>query len=84
MSAIDVSDEVSGEGPPLYMVHGIGSRKVTWDGILDVLERSGPVRVARRDACGRLHRIGDRPAARAVTTYWSESWPRSPRLRLRS
>ena len=38
MTAIDVSYEISGEGPPLYMVHGIGSRKVTWDGILDVLE----------------------------------------------
>ncbi len=38
MTAIDVAYEVSGEGPPLYMVHGIGSRKVTWDGILDALE----------------------------------------------
>lgn len=38
MNAIDVSYEVSGDGPPLYMVHGIGSRKVTWDGILDALE----------------------------------------------
>ena len=38
MTAIDVSYEVSGAGPPLYMVHGIGSRKVTWDGILDALE----------------------------------------------
>lgn len=36
--AIDVSYDVSGEGPPLYMVHGIGSRKVTWDGLLPVLE----------------------------------------------
>lgn len=38
MSAVDVSYEVSGQGPPLYMVHGIGSRKVTWDGILADLE----------------------------------------------
>ena len=38
MTAIDVSYEVSGSGPALYMVHGIGSRKVTWDGILDALE----------------------------------------------
>ena len=38
MTAIDVSYEVSGAGPALYMVHGIGSRKVTWDGILDALE----------------------------------------------
>lgn len=36
--AIDVSYEVSGDGPPLYLVHGIGSRKVTWDGLLPVLE----------------------------------------------
>jgi len=36
--AVEVSHEVSGGGPPLYMVHGIGSRKVTWDGLLPVLE----------------------------------------------
>ena len=38
MSAIDVSHTISGEGPPLYMVHGIGSRRVTWDGLLPGLE----------------------------------------------
>ena len=38
MDAIDVSYTVSGEGPPLYMVHGIGSRRVTWDGLLTGLE----------------------------------------------
>ena len=36
--AVEVSHLVSGEGPPLYMVHGIGSRKVTWDGLLPTLE----------------------------------------------
>ena len=30
MSAIEVSYAVEGEGPPLYMVHGIGSRKAGW------------------------------------------------------
>ena len=38
MDAIDVSYTVSGEGPPLYMVHGIGSRRVTWDALLPELE----------------------------------------------
>ncbi|SVC01169.1 uncharacterized protein METZ01_LOCUS254023 [marine metagenome] len=38
MAAIDVSYTISGEGPPLYMVHGIGSRRVTWDGLLPGLE----------------------------------------------
>ena len=38
MGAVDVSYTVSGEGPPLYMVHGIGSRRVTWDGLLPGLE----------------------------------------------
>ena len=38
MSAVDVSYTISGEGPPLYMVHGIGSRRVTWDGLLPGLE----------------------------------------------
>ena len=31
MSAVDVSYRVEGQGPVLYMVHGIGSRKTTWD-----------------------------------------------------
>lgn len=34
VSAIEVSYRVDGRGPPLYMVHGIGSRKGTWDGIV--------------------------------------------------
>ena len=38
MGAVDVSYTVSGQGPPLYMVHGIGSRRVTWDGLLADLE----------------------------------------------
>ena len=36
-SAIDVSYRIEGQGPPLYMVHGIGSRKTTWDGIIPAL-----------------------------------------------
>ncbi|MEE2958042.1 MAG: alpha/beta fold hydrolase [Actinomycetota bacterium] len=38
MGAVDVAHTISGEGPPLYMVHGIGSRRVTWDGLLGDLE----------------------------------------------
>ena len=38
MSAVDVSYRVEGNGPPLYMVHGIGSRKVTWDGLIPELK----------------------------------------------
>jgi len=34
MAAVDVSCTVTGEGPPLYMVHGIGSRRVTWDALV--------------------------------------------------
>ena len=34
MSAVDVSYRVDGQGPPLYMVHGIGSRKTVWDGLI--------------------------------------------------
>ncbi|MBT6826711.1 MAG: alpha/beta fold hydrolase [Rhodospirillales bacterium] len=37
MSAIDVSYRIEGDGPALYMVHGIGSRKITWDGIIPAL-----------------------------------------------
>ena len=38
MSAIDVSYRISGNGPPLYLVHGIGSRKTTWDELIDGLD----------------------------------------------
>ena len=34
MAAIEVSYRVSGEGPPLYLVHGIGARKTTWDELI--------------------------------------------------
>jgi pimeloyl-ACP methyl ester carboxylesterase len=34
MTAVDVSYTVQGSGPALYMVHGIGSRRVTWDALV--------------------------------------------------
>ncbi len=34
----DISYRVSGSGPPLYMIHGIGSRQGTWDGVVPALE----------------------------------------------
>ena len=34
MAAVDVSYTVQGRGPALYMVHGIGSRRVTWDALV--------------------------------------------------
>jgi len=38
MGAVDVDFEVQGNGPPLYMVHGIGSRKVTWNSLIPDLK----------------------------------------------
>ncbi|MFT5505186.1 MAG: 3-oxoadipate enol-lactonase [Gammaproteobacteria bacterium] len=38
MAAIDVSYTIQGEGPAVYLVHGIGSRKATWDSIVDDLK----------------------------------------------
>ena len=38
MTAVDVSYRIEGSGPPLYMVHGIGSRKITWDGLIPELK----------------------------------------------
>lgn len=40
MTAIDVSYRVEGQGPPLYLVHGIGSRKNTWDELIAGLKDS--------------------------------------------
>ena len=39
MSAIEVSYRITGQGPPVYMVHGIGSRKVTWDRLVEELKQ---------------------------------------------
>lgn len=38
MTAVDVSYRISGQGPALYLVHGIGSRKTTWDELIDGLD----------------------------------------------
>lgn len=38
MAAVDVSYRIDGQGPPLYLVHGIGSRKTTWNEIVDGLK----------------------------------------------
>lgn len=39
MSAVDVSYLVTGNGPPVYMVHGIGSRKTTWAPLVAELKK---------------------------------------------
>ena len=39
MSAIDVSYRIEGNGPALYMIHGIGSRKTTWNPLVEVLKQ---------------------------------------------
>ena len=38
MTAIDVAYRLEGQGPPLYMIHGIGSRAVMWDSIIGALK----------------------------------------------
>ena len=38
LTAIDVSYRIDGQGPALYLVHGIGSRKTTWDELIDGLK----------------------------------------------
>ncbi len=40
MSAVECSYQISGSGPALYMVHGIGARKSTWNDIIAALEDS--------------------------------------------
>lgn len=36
---VDLSYEITGSGPALYMVHGIGSRKLTWNGLVPDLAK---------------------------------------------
>ena len=38
MAAVEVAYWVEGEGPALYMVHGIGSRHVTWDAFVEAFK----------------------------------------------
>lgn len=38
MTAVKVSYQISGTGPALYMVHGIGWRKTTWAPIVEALQ----------------------------------------------
>ena len=37
MSSVEVAYSIVGAGPPLYMVHGIGSRKATWEALIEDL-----------------------------------------------
>jgi len=39
MAAVDVSYRIEGQGPALYLVHGIGSRKTTWNQLIDSLKQ---------------------------------------------
>ena len=39
MSAVDCAYSVDGEGPALFMVHGIGSRRATWTALAAELKR---------------------------------------------
>jgi len=38
MSAVELSYRVEGNGPPLYMVHGIGARKTAWNALITELK----------------------------------------------
>ena len=38
MSSVKVSYRIEGDGPALYLVHGIGARKTTWDALVDGLK----------------------------------------------
>lgn len=39
MSAVEVAHTIEGHGPPLYLIHGIGSRRTTWTGLVDKLAK---------------------------------------------
>ena len=39
MAAVKVSYRIEGQGPALYLVHGIGARKSTWDELIDGLKQ---------------------------------------------
>jgi 3-oxoadipate enol-lactonase len=40
MGSVEVAHRCEGSGPPLYMVHGIGSRKEHWDPLIDAFKES--------------------------------------------
>lgn len=39
MAAVDVSYRIEGQGPALYLVHGIGARMGTWNKLIDSLKQ---------------------------------------------
>ena len=39
MSPVEVAHTIEGQGPPLYMIHGIGSRRTTWTGLVNKLAK---------------------------------------------
>jgi len=39
MAAVEVSYRIEGQGPALYLVHGIGARKTTWDELIADLKQ---------------------------------------------
>lgn len=39
MAAVKVSYRIEGQGPALYLVHGIGARKTTWNELIDGLKQ---------------------------------------------
>jgi len=40
MSAVKCAYEVTGSGPAVFLVHGIGARKSSWDGVKEQLEKN--------------------------------------------
>ncbi len=39
MTAIDCAYSIKGEGPAVFMIHGIGSRRTTWNGLIQHLNK---------------------------------------------
>ena len=39
MNAVECDYEVTGSGPAVFLVHGIGARKSAWDGVKSQLEK---------------------------------------------
>ncbi|HEX4805152.1 MAG TPA: alpha/beta fold hydrolase [Conexibacter sp.] len=66
----------SGSGPPLVLVHGIGSRRGVWDPVAPLLARERDVLAVDLPGFGDSPVLDEPPTvlalARALTTWWGE------------
>ena len=69
--AIECAYTITGKGPPVFMVHGIGARRATWDGLVE--------RIKDDFTCITYELRGTAPRRGVTGRSASASWSRTSR-----